>query len=85
VFLKLKDTSNVKEVWDMLKGEFEGKSRSVLVDLRRKLQTTRCGEDDDVRAHFSKLAHLREQLSALGRNASDDEYVATLIGSLLLL
>jgi hypothetical protein len=82
VFHKVKDTGNVKEVWEKLKGEFEGKSRSVLVDLGRKFQTTRCREDDDVRAHFSKLAHLREKLSALGRSASDDEYVAVLIGSL---
>ena len=45
VFLKLKDTDNVKEVWDQLKKEFEGKLRSVMVDLGRKLQTTCCGED----------------------------------------
>jgi hypothetical protein len=82
VFHEIKDTANVKKVWDKLKGEFEGKSRSVLVGLGRKFQTTRCSEDDDVRAHFSKLAHLREQLSALGRSVSDDEYVAVLIGSL---
>ena len=30
---------NVKEVWDKLKGVFEGKSRSILVDLGRKFQT----------------------------------------------
>jgi gag-polypeptide of LTR copia-type len=40
LFLKLKDTNNVKEVWDELKKEFEGKSRSGMVDLGRKLQTT---------------------------------------------
>jgi hypothetical protein len=68
MFYKIKDTANVKEVWDKLKGEFEGKSRSVLVDLGRKFQTACCGEDDDVCAHFSKLAHLHEKLSALGRN-----------------
>ena len=83
VLHKVKDTANVKEVWDKLKVEYEGKSRSVLVDLGRKFQTSRCGEDDDVRAHFSKPAHLREKLSALGRTVSDDEYVAVFIGSLL--
>ena len=82
LFHKVKDTANVKEVWDKLKGEFEGKSRSVLVDLGRKFQMTRCSEDDDVRAYFSKLAHLREKLSALGRSVSDNEYIAVLIGSL---
>ena len=82
VFQKIQDTKNVKQVWDKLTEEFEGKSRSVMVDLGRKFQTTRCGEDDDVRAHFSKLANLREKLSALGRSVSDDEYVSVLIGSL---
>ena len=82
VFHKIKDTANVKEVWDKLKDEFEGKSRSVLVDLGRKFQTMHCGEDDDVCAHFSKLAHLHEQLSALGRSVSNDEYIAVLMGSL---
>jgi hypothetical protein len=82
LFHNIKDTANVKEVWEKLKGVFEGKSRGVLVELGRKFRTTRCGEDDDVRAHFSKLAHLRKKLSALGRSVSDDEYVAVLIGSL---
>ena len=82
VFHKIKATNNVKEVWDMLKVEFDGKSRSVMVDLGRKFQTTRCGDDEDVRAHFSKLAYLREQLMALGRAVSDDEYAAVLMGSL---
>src|SRR5258707_13011771 len=62
---------------------FEGKSRNMMVDLGRKFQTTRCGEDDDVHvAHFSKLAHLHEKLSALGRAISNDKYIAVLIGSL---
>jgi gag-polypeptide of LTR copia-type len=82
VFHKIKATVNVKEVWDQLKMEFEGKSRSTMVDLGRKFQTTRCGEDEDVRAHFAKLAYLREQLIALGRAVGDDEYAAVLMGSL---
>jgi len=65
VFHKVKDTANVKEVWDKLKGEFEGKLRSVLVELGRNFQMTRCSEDDDVCAHFSKLAHLRESRVAI--------------------
>ena len=58
VFWSIKDAESVNEVWDQLKALFEGKSRTVLVNLGRKLQTTRCGEDDDVRAHFSKGGHL---------------------------
>jgi hypothetical protein len=82
VFRTIKDADSVNEVWDQLKALFEGKSRTVLVDLGRKLQTTHCGEDEDVRAHFAKLANLRDKLEALGRTVGDDEYVAILIGSL---
>ena len=52
--------------------------------MGRKFQTvtTRCGEDDGVHAHFSKLTHLHEMLSALGRAVSIDKYIVVLIGSL---
>lgn len=82
VFHKIKDTANIKEVWDKLKGKFETKSRSVLVDLGRKFQMTCCSEDDDVHFHFGKLTHLHEKLLALGRSIGDNEYVTVLIGSL---
>jgi len=82
VFRSIKDAESVKEVWDNLKALFEGKSRTILVDLGRKLQTTRCGEDNDVRAHFSKLVNLRDKLAALDRTVGNDEYVMVLIGSL---
>ena len=57
----------------------------VLVDLGGKFQTTRCSEDDDVCAHFSKLAHRHKKLSALGRSVSDDEHVAVLNTDWLLI
>src|SRR5713226_6887211 len=82
VFHKIKMANFVKDVWDRLKGLFEGKSRTLLIDLGRKLQNMRCGDSEDVRAHLEKLADLRERLSALGRTVNDDEYVSVLIGSL---
>ena len=71
-----------KDVWAKLKELFEGKSRSVLVDLGRKFQNTRCGENDDVRVHLEKIANLRERLASLGRTIGDAEYTSVLIGSL---
>src|SRR5260370_14531279 len=82
VFWDIKSSETVMDVWAQLKALFEGKSRSVMDDLRRKFQTKHCREDDDIHAHFNKLAHLREKLSALGRAVSDDEYVTVLIESL---
>jgi hypothetical protein len=55
-----------------------------LIDLGRKLQNTKCGEDDNVRAHFEALANFHEQLAAMGQTISDDQYTNTLMSSLPL-
>jgi gag-polypeptide of LTR copia-type len=68
VFHKINDTANVKEVWDKLKDEFEGKSRSVLVDLGRKFQTTRCGEDDGRRTCPLQQTRSKVNLHACEQN-----------------
>jgi hypothetical protein len=82
LFHKIQDTKTVKEVWAKLKVEYEGQSRSVMVDLGRKFMSTHCGEDDNIHAHFTKLANICEKLSAIGRKVSNDEYVSVLVGSL---
>jgi hypothetical protein len=47
--------NHVKNVREKLKKPFQSKSRTILVDLGRKFQNTRCGDSDDVCAHFKKL------------------------------
>lgn len=67
----------MKEVRNRFKEAFE-------VNLGENFQKyntlRRCGEDN-ARAHFNKLAHLREKLS-LERSTSGDKHAAVLIGSL---
>ena len=82
IFNRIKGGQNANEWWNSLKKICEGRSRSLLIDLGRKLQNTRCGEDDDVRAHFAKLANLREQLAAMGETIADQQYANTLLASL---
>ena len=82
VFNRIKSGADAKTVWEDLKKIFEGRTRNLLIDLGRKLQNTRCGDDDDVRVHFESLANFREQLAAMGQSISDEEYVNTLMGSL---
>ncbi len=50
--------------------------------MGQKLQNTRCGDDDDVRTHFVKLANFREQLAAMGQSIPDQQYADILITSL---
>jgi len=76
-------TTPKKDLCDRLGEEFEGKLRSMLMDLGMKFQVTCCREDhENVHSHSRKLAHLQEQLSALGHTISDDERSVPLMGSL---
>ena len=54
----------------------------VAIDLRHKMQSMRCGENEDVRAHFDKLCDMNECLSSMGVTLEDHEFGSILIGSL---
>ena len=82
IFNRIKGSTRAKDVWDALKALFEGRTQMIIVDLRRQLQTMKCGEDDNVRTHFDTIANLREQLAAMGKTIADDEYASILLGSL---
>jgi hypothetical protein len=82
LFMKIRDKGTALEIWEALKGDFQNKSRMVAVDLRRRLQQERCAEKGDVRAHFSKLRTMREDLAAMGHTPGDDEFYAIILGSL---
>ncbi len=74
-----------KDVWDALKKLYEGRTTLILVDLGRRLQTTRCAEEDSVRKHSDRLTDLHEQLAAMGESMLNAEYALILMGSLPLL
>src|SRR5712671_7566203 len=82
IFLQIKSKTNVKEVWDALKALYETRSELAVVQLMNCFQSTKCGEDDNVRTHYELLADLQEQLAAMGKTITDREYVGTLMGSL---
>jgi len=82
LFNRIKSGATAQAWWDSLKDICEDRSRSLSIDLRQKLQNTRCGDDDDVRAHFAKLANFREQLAAMGQSVPDQQYADILIASL---
>ncbi len=82
LFLKVKGEATAKAMWEKVKTEYEKKSRMVTVDLRRKLQDERCVEGGDVKAHLTKLQSLREDLTAMGADPGDDNFVTIVLGSL---
>jgi hypothetical protein len=82
MFNRIKTSSNAKEWWDELKKIYKGRSRDLCIDLSHKLQNTPCTEDNNVRAHFVKLASYHEQLVAMGETISDNQYANTFLTSL---
>ncbi len=82
VFTTVKTHTTAKDMWDALKALYEGRTTMILVKLSQQLQSTRCGDEENVREHFDKLANLREQLAAMGKSVPDSEYASILMGSL---
>ena len=82
IFNHVKGGENAKEWWDSLKNICSGQSWSLRINLGWKLQNTHCREEDNVRAHFVKLANIHEQLTATGEIVMDSQYTNILLASL---
>jgi len=79
---RVKGLPDASKIWDEIRKVHEGKTELVQVDLRRRLQETRCGEGEDVRDHFSELMHMREQLAGMGATIEERDFYAIALGSL---
>jgi len=82
VFNWIKTKTTTMELWDALKGLCQSRFKLIIIDLNKRVQNAKCGEDDDIRAHINKLDDMREQLSAMGKVIDDQEYASILLGSL---
>ena len=82
VFLKSRGKKTVKEAWDLLKCDYEKRSRMFMVDLKRRIQDQKCAEGGDIRTHFYSIRNMVEELAMLRDELSEDDHVAILLGSL---
>jgi hypothetical protein len=82
IYSQIQDKPTVKLMYDELITMFETKSLIFVMDLRRKLMTASCREGADLGAHFDDLKRVRESLGAAGQKIDEDDFVATLMGSL---
>jgi hypothetical protein len=82
VFNRIKSKTNTHEVWTAVKAIYQTRSKMITVDLGKKLQSAKMGDDDDARAHLTQLLDLREQLASMGKNYDSDEFASILLGSL---
>src|ERR1700742_747475 len=82
IFNRVKGKRLAKEVWAAVVEIFEGRSYMLVVDLKRKMQSIKCGDNDNVRTHFDKLTDMYERLSSMGTTLNTSEYTSTIIASL---
>ncbi len=82
LFLKVKGEATAGKMWEKVKDEFKMKFKMMTVDLHWKLQEEHCPENGDVKAHLTKLQSLCEDLTAMGADPGDENFVAILLGSL---
>ena len=81
-FNRIKATANVHDAWEILKRVYEERSKALVADIIRRFRNKRCAEEESVRGHFEYLADLREQLAAMGKAVTDEDYTDTLLASL---
>ena len=82
LYLKIKRKDTVSEAWNLLKKDFESRSKMFVIDLRKRLQEQRCDDNGNVHAHFDTMRTMREDLAALGEDISEEDFATILIGSL---
>src|SRR6266404_829321 len=82
LLLQVQGLLSASKIWAEIKTIHEGKTELVQVDLRRRLQDTRCNEQGDVRTHFSDLMCMREQLAGMGMVIDERDFYAIALGSL---
>ena len=82
LYLKIRGKLMVKKAWDLLKSDFEKRSRIFMVDLRRSLQDERCEDNGNIRTHFDTMCTMCEDLAALGDDLNDKDFSTMLLRSL---
>ena len=82
LFLKIRSNESAFKIWKALEDHFQKRSQMVAIDLRRRIQNQRCGDKDDIVAHFATLRTMREDLAAMGQKLEDTDFYAIVMGSL---
>ena len=70
------------DVWKTLSGQFQKKTWSNRLALRRKLHSVRLREGQSVQAHVKNMTEIFDELAIIGDALSDEDRVIYLLASL---
>jgi hypothetical protein len=82
VMIQVQNKRSVSAIWRAICLIYKGKSDMVQVDTRARLQSMKCNENDDVKAHLTSMMVLREELAGMGAPVNDRDFTAMIINSL---
>ena len=85
LFIEVRRMETTLSMWDAVRNQREKKSRMVTMDMHQKLQSEKCNEQGDVRAHLVKLQVMQEDLASMGGSISDEDFTSIILGSILQL
>jgi len=82
LLLCVQKLNSAATIWAEICDIHEGKTELVQIDMRRRLQETRCKENANVKVHFSEMLRLRESLAGMGAEIDDRDFFAIILASL---
>ena len=71
----LVEKTTAKEMWDTLKGLYEGKNENMIMALKDKLHATKMVKGEDVASYLTRVAQVKDKLVAIGEVIADSELV----------
>ena len=82
LFMKIRGKGSAYNIWTELGKHFEKRSKMVSIDLRRRIQETKCADKGDINEHLATLRTMRENLASMGETLSDVDFYSIIMGSL---
>ena len=82
LIVKTINCKDVKDLWKIICKEHEDKMKIFRMEMIRRLHNEHCTDADDVRNHFAKMVHLREELAATGETLTEENFTPILTNSL---
>ena len=80
--IHVSSTTDPKEAWEILQGQFSFVSVAQIVRVTRKFYTANMQEGDDMMAHVTKMTALAQELRELGEVISTQKFATVVLGSL---
>jgi hypothetical protein len=82
VIIQVQNKGSVAAIWKAICLIYEGKSDMVQVDTHACLQSMKCSENDDVKAHLTSMMVLCKELADMGAPVDNQDFTVMIINSI---